>query len=161
MGFRKPTPIQQACIPAILSGRSVIGCAETGSGKTAAFALPILQHLSNDAYGIFALILTPTRELAVQIAEQIQALGAAAGVTYALVIGGGNMIEQSLALAKLPHFVIATPGRMRHHLLSASPPRLAQARYLVLDEADRLLAAGFSAELEAVLTAMSHPKYDS
>ena len=110
MGFKHPTEIQSACIPAILSGRSVIGCAETGSGKTAAFGLPILQHLSEDAYGIFAIILTPTRELAIQINEQFAAFGANIGLKLALIIGGVSMTEQSLMLSNLPHIVIATPG---------------------------------------------------
>jgi ATP-dependent RNA helicase DDX49/DBP8 len=122
MGFRKPTDIQKECIPAILGGRDVLACAETGSGKTAAFALPILQKLSEDPYGIFAIILTPTRELAIQIKEQITSLGASFGVRIALVIGGVNIIEQGIALSKRPHIVIATPGRMRHHLQSADAP---------------------------------------
>ncbi len=124
MGYKRPTDIQSACIPAILTGRSVLGCAETGSGKTAAFALPILQQLSIDPYGIFAVILTPTRELAVQIYEQVAAFGSAIGVKQALIIGGVSMTEQSLALSNLPHIVISTPGRLRHHLESADPPNL-------------------------------------
>ena len=94
MGFARPFDIQRACIPAILAGRDVLGCAETGSGKTAAFALPILHHLSQDPYGVFAIVLTPTRELASQIAEQFSALGAAMGVRVALIIGGENMMHQ-------------------------------------------------------------------
>lgn len=119
MSFRKPTPIQQACIPAILEGRNVMGCAETGSGKTAAFALPILQHLSEDPFGVFAVVLTPTRELAVQIEEQINALGSQIAVRTCLIIGGMGIIDQATALSKRPHIIIATPGRLRHHLESA------------------------------------------
>ena len=129
-----------------------------GSGKTAAFALPILQHLSSDPFGIFAVILTPTRELAQQIAEQITAFGSAINVRQELIIGGMSMTEQSIALSKLPHILIATPGRLRHHLESADPPNLSRARYLVLDEADRLLATGFSSELKVISDAMNHPK---
>mmetsp|Transcript_3747 Transcript_3747/g.6209 ORF Transcript_3747/g.6209 Transcript_3747/m.6209 type:complete len:102 (-) Transcript_3747:57-362(-) len=88
MGFKSPTEIQKACIPAILHDRNVLACAETGSGKTAAFAIPILQRLSEDPFGIFALILTPTRELALQISEQVNAFGAQFGVRVALVVGG-------------------------------------------------------------------------
>ncbi|CAE7579589.1 DDX49, partial [Symbiodinium microadriaticum] len=132
MGFKQPTPIQQACIPAILEGRNVMGCAETGSGKTAAFALPMLQDLSEDPYGIFGIILTPTRELAVQIEEQIVALGSPVGVRTCLIIGGLGIIDQGVALSRMPHIVIATPGRLRHHLESASPPQIARTRYLVL-----------------------------
>lgn len=157
MGFRRPFDIQRVCIPAILAGNDVMGCAQTGSGKTAAFALPILQHLSQDPYGIFAIVLTPTRELAIQISEQFSALGAAMSVRTALVIGGQNMMEQGSALARRPHIVIATPGRLRHHLESADPPNLGKAMYVVLDEADRLLATGFSSELQVILSKM-HPK---
>ena len=157
MGFRRPFDIQRVCIPAILAGNDVMGCAQTGSGKTAAFALPILQHLSQDPYGIFAIVLTPTRELAVQISEQFSALGAAMSVRTTLVIGGQNMMEQGSALARRPHIVIATPGRLRHHLESADPPNLGKSLYLVLDEADRLLAAGFSSELQVILSKM-HPE---
>ncbi len=154
MGYRRPTDIQIACIPAILQGRDVMGCAETGSGKTAAFALPILQHLSADPFGIFAIILTPTRELAIQISEQVAAFGAAIGVRQALIIGGVEMTEQSKQLAKLPHIIIATPGRMRHHLEGSDPPNISRAQYIVLDEADRLLCAGFSTELKVILSRM-------
>jgi ATP-dependent RNA helicase DDX49/DBP8 len=157
MGFRRPFDIQRVCIPAILAGNDVMGCAETGSGKTAAFALPILQHLSQDPYGIFAIVLTPTRELAIQISEQFSALGSAMSVRTALVIGGQNMMEQGAALSRRPHIVIATPGRLRHHLESADPPNLGKALYIVLDEADRLLAAGFSSELQVILSKM-HPQ---
>ena len=157
MGFRRPFDIQRVCIPAILSGHDVMGCAQTGSGKTAAFALPILQHLSQDPYGIFAIVLTPTRELAIQISEQFSALGAAMSVRTTLVIGGQNMMEQGAALSRRPHIVIATPGRLRHHLESADPPNLSKALYVVLDEADRLLAAGFSSELQVILSKM-HPE---
>eukprot|EP01041_Mallomonas_annulata_P003043 gene3043-5961_t len=151
-GFRKPFPIQASCIPAILEGRDVMGCAETGSGKTAAFALPILQKLSEDPYGIFAVILTPTRELAIQINEQFQALGVAAGVRTALIIGGENIIQQSINLSKRPHIIIATPGRLRHHIESADPPFISRVRFLVLDEADRLLSTGFESELQIILS---------
>jgi ATP-dependent RNA helicase DDX49/DBP8 len=158
MGYRQPTPVQQKCIPAILAGHDVIGCAETGSGKTAAFALPILHHLSKDPYGVFAVILTPTRELAAQISEQFVAFGAPIGLRISLIIGGMGMTDQALALKKLPHIVIATPGRLRAHLEGPDPPSLARTPYLVLDEADRLLAQGFSAELNVILGAMTHKK---
>ena len=155
MGFKKPTEIQKACIPAILQGRDVLACAETGSGKTAAFALPILQKLSEDPYGVYALILTPTRELAMQISEKVRAFGSSFGVRVVLIIGGVNLIEQSILLSKRPHVVIATPGRMRHHLQSAQPPDISKAQFLVLDEADRLISGGFASELEIILSKMS------
>lgn len=88
MAIKEPTEIQRACIPRILAGKDVIGGAKTGSGKTAAFALPILQKLSEDPYGVFALVLTPTRELAFQIAEQFRVLGKGMGVKECVVVGG-------------------------------------------------------------------------
>lgn len=152
MGFRMPFPIQSVCIPSILQGKDVMGCAETGSGKTAAFALPILQKLSEDPFGIFALVLTPTRELAIQIKEQFDALGSPLGVRTALVIGGQNIIAQGVELSKRPHVVVATPGRLRHHLESADPPYIRRTKFLVLDEADRLLSTGFETELRVILS---------
>jgi superfamily II DNA/RNA helicase len=151
LGYKRPSIVQSSCIPGILQGKDVMACAETGSGKTATFVLPMLQILAQDPYGIFGVILTPTRELALQIAEQISALGASLQVTTALVIGGMNMIQQSLQLSRRPHFVIATPGRLRAHLEGADPPNISRARFLVLDEADRLLALGFASELAVIL----------
>lgn len=125
------------------------------TGKTAAFALPLLHILSEDPYGIFALVLTPTRELAMQISEQIQAFGSAINVRVAVIIGGMSLIEQGLQLSRKPHIVIATPGRLRHHLQTAQPPDISRAQFIVLDEADRLLSGGFADELEIILSRMS------
>jgi ATP-dependent RNA helicase DDX49/DBP8 len=155
IGFKLPTRIQNLCIPAILDGKDVIGCAETGSGKTAAFALPILDHLSRDPYGIFAIVLTPTRELAMQIYEQIAVFGAPFGVKIALIIGGTNILEQAQQLHQKPHFIIGTPGRLRHHIEGSDPPNLNKVQYLVLDEADRLLSSGFSTELRILLSQLN------
>jgi ATP-dependent helicase YprA (DUF1998 family) len=151
LGMKQPTPVQRCCVPAALQGHDVMGLAETGSGKTAAFALPLLQKLSADPYGVFALVLTPTRELALQIGEQVSALGAPLGVKVECVIGGVDMTSQSLALTQRPHVVVATPGRLIDHLEGAQPPALANLRFLVLDEADRILSAGFAPELTKVL----------
>ena len=136
----KPTEIQNACIPQILSGKDVIGGAKTGSGKTAAFALPILKTLAEDIFGPFALVLTPTRELALQIAEQFQVLGKALRVNICVVLGGCDMMKQAAELARRPHIIVATPGRLVD-LLRSSPDclDLKKLRYCVLDEADRLL----------------------
>ncbi|CAN0009958.1 unnamed protein product, partial [Discosporangium mesarthrocarpum] len=134
----------------VMNGKDVLGCAETGSGKTAAFALPILHELSKDPYGIFAVVLTPTRELAVQISEQFGALGALMGLRQAVVIGGVSILDQSVELARRPHIVVATPGRLRDHLQGPGAPPLHKCRYLVLDEADRLLAPTFQSELRCI-----------
>ena len=155
MGFKRPTSIQSACMGAILEGKDVIGCAPTGSGKTAAFALPILHKLSMDPYGVYCVVISPTRELAMQINEQFCALGAPMCLKTTLVIGGVNMMIQGQQLAKKPHIVIATPGRLRHHLEACDPPDFRRVKYLVLDEADRLLAQGFAAELRTILSSMS------
>ncbi|GAB4820782.1 hypothetical protein N2152v2_007828 [Parachlorella kessleri] len=113
LGMQRPTQVQQGCIPAILAGRSVIGVAHTGSGKTAAFALPILQKLAKDPFGVFGLVLTPTRELAFQIGDQFRALGAGMSLKDCVVVGGLDMQAQAKALARRPHVVIATPGRLK------------------------------------------------
>ncbi|CAB4015760.1 probable ATP-dependent RNA helicase DDX49 [Paramuricea clavata] len=152
IGIKKPTEIQAKCIPEILKGRDCIGCAKTGSGKTAVFALTILQHLSDDPFGVFALILTPTRELAFQIGDQFKALGKPINLQTIVITGGMDMMTQSLALAKQPHVVIATPGRCADHLTSTDTFNLRRIKYLVLDEADRLLEDTFAADLEVIFS---------
>lgn len=118
LGMKRPTPVQQGCVPQILAGKDVFGLAQTGSGKTAAFALPILQKLAENPYGVFALVLTPTRELAFQICDQFKALGAEINLRTAVVVGGMDMTTQAKALMQRPHVVIATPGRLRDHLMN-------------------------------------------
>lgn len=113
LGMKKPTPVQRHCIPRILAGDDVLGLAQTGSGKTAAFALPILHRLSESPYGVFALVVTPTRELAYQLAEQFRALGSCLHLRCTVVVGGMDKINQAQVLAQRPHVVIATPGRMK------------------------------------------------
>ncbi|KAI9989390.1 hypothetical protein PInf_019669 [Phytophthora infestans] len=150
LGIRHPTPVQAHCIPPILAGRDVIGCAQTGSGKTAAFALPILHTLSKDPYGPYALVLTPTRELAFQIADQFNAFGSSMAVRCAVIVGGVDMLKQSLTLQQRPHIIVATPGRFRDHLLRADPPNISLVKYVVLDEADRLLDVSFAKDLSFI-----------
>ncbi|KAF5388261.1 hypothetical protein D9615_000362 [Tricholomella constricta] len=140
MSIRDPTEVQTACIPPLLAGRDCIGNAKTGSGKTIAFALPILQKLSIDPYGIFALVLTPTR----LISEQFVVLGASLSIRTAVVVGGMDMMTQALELGNRPHVVIATPGRIVDHLRSTSGEWDLSR---VLDEADRLLTPTFAEEL--------------
>nr|XP_014352495.1 PREDICTED: probable ATP-dependent RNA helicase DDX49 [Latimeria chalumnae] len=157
MGISSPTPVQQNCIPEILEGRDCMGCAKTGSGKTAAFVLPILQKLSEDPYGIFCLVLTPTRELAYQIAEQFRVLGKPLGLKACIIVGGMDMVAQALELSRKPHIVIATPGRLADHIRSSDTFSMKSIRFLVLDEADRLLEQGctdFTKDLEVILGAI-------
>ena len=154
MGMTRPTPVQLECIPEILKGRNCVACAQTGSGKTATFAIPILQHLSKDPYGVFAVVITPTRELAIQIADQFRALGAPMKIRVAVTIGGLSSLTQSLEINQRPHVIVATPGRLAAHIDSASPPNLKATRYLVLDEADRLLDGGFREDLRTIVDAL-------
>ncbi|KAG8594856.1 hypothetical protein GDO81_001343 [Engystomops pustulosus] len=157
MGIRKPSPVQENCIPPILEGRDCMGCAKTGSGKTAAFVLPILQKLSEDPYGIFCLVLTPTRELAYQIAEQFRVLGKPLGLKDCIIVGGMDMVSQALELSKKPHVVIATPGRLADHIRSSNTFSMKRIKFLVMDEADRLLEQGctdFTEELQVILGAI-------
>ncbi|CAK7266942.1 Putative RNA helicase [Sporothrix epigloea] len=148
MAIRRPTAIQKGCIPAILRGHDCIGGSRTGSGKTVAFAVPILQAWSVDPSAIFALVLTPTRELALQIYEQFMAISAPQPFKALLVTGGTDMRSQAIALAKNPHIVIATPGRLADHIRTSGEDTiggLKRVRYVVLDEADRLLTPATAA----------------
>ncbi|KAI8553200.1 hypothetical protein RHMOL_Rhmol06G0325700 [Rhododendron molle] len=152
LGMKKPTPVQLRCIPRILAGDDVLGLAQTGSGKTAAFALPILDRLAVDPYGVFALVVTPTRELAYQLAEQFRALGSCLNLRCAVVVGGMDIINQAQTLMSRPHVVIATPGRIKV-LIEQTPDISAvfsKTKFLVLDEADRVLDVGFEEELRVV-----------
>jgi ATP-dependent RNA helicase DDX47/RRP3 len=129
--YDNPTPIQAASIPEALAGRDIIGLAETGSGKTAAFALPILQALMATPTPLFACILVPTRELAFQISAQFEALGAGIGVKVATITGGMDNMTQAIALSKKPHIVVASPGRLLDHLESTKGFSLRTMKYLV------------------------------
>ncbi|KAK4900985.1 putative RNA helicase [Elasticomyces elasticus] len=156
-----PTPIQSSTIPPILSGASLIASSPTGSGKTLAFALPILSQWSLDPSGIYGLILTPTRELALQIYEQVTAIGSPQNLRVCLVTGGADMRSQAIELERRPHVVIATPGRLADHVLNSGEDTirgLRRVKFLVLDEADRLLApakkGSMLPDLETCLTAL-------
>ncbi|KIW01105.1 uncharacterized protein PV09_07392 [Verruconis gallopava] len=158
MAITKPTGIQRGCIPEILKGRDCIGGSRTGSGKTVAFAVPMLQKWAEDPFGIYAVVLTPTRELALQIFEQFKALSAAQSFKPILVTGGADMREQALSLAQRPHVVIATPGRLAEHINVSGEDTicgLRRVRFVVLDEADRLLASGPGSMLPDVEQVMS------
>ncbi|KZT11273.1 DEAD-domain-containing protein [Laetiporus sulphureus 93-53] len=151
MNFNTPTDIQIQSLPHALQGRDIIGVASTGSGKTAAFALPILQKLWEDPKGLFACVLSPTRELAYQISQQFEGLGSSMGVRCATIVGGMDMMAQSVALAKRPHIVVATPGRLNDHLENTKGFSLRGLKFLVLDEADRLLDMDFGPIIDNIL----------
>jgi ATP-dependent RNA helicase RhlE len=151
MGFTLPTPIQKDAIPPALEGRDVLACAMTGSGKSAAFLLPILQHLLDKPRGITrALIVTPTRELAAQIDEHRRELGRFTRTTGAAVYGGVGMGPQETAFRRGVDVLVATPGRLLDHLQS-SYARLDRLEVLVLDEADRMLDMGFLPDVRRLL----------
>ena len=151
LGYKSPTPIQQESIPPALAGRDLIGLAETGSGKTAAFALPILQALLDKPQPLFGLVLAPTRELAYQISKSFEGLGALISVRCAVIVGGMDMVTQSIALGKKPHIIVATPGRLLDHLENTKGFSLRALKYLVMDEADRLLDLDFGPILDKIL----------
>ncbi len=154
MGFDRPTPIQLAAIPPALAGRDVLASAETGSGKTAAFLLPIMNRLLPRQRGATrALVLAPTRELAAQIAEHFQQLAVGTRLTCAAVYGGVGMGGQQRALRKGVDVIIACPGRLLDHLRGPHAD-FSSLEHLVLDEADRMLDMGFLPDIKRVLAAI-------
>src|SRR5512147_358888 len=151
MGFTRPTPIQEDASPPAMEGRDVLACAMTGSGKTAAFVLPILHRLMGKPRGTTrALILTPTRELAAQIDEHLKQLAVHTPMSGAAVFGGVGMGPQEHAFRSGVDVIIATPGRLLDHLRHPYA-RLAGLEVLVLDEADRMLDMGFLPDIRRVL----------
>jgi len=154
MGYTRPTPIQAEAIPVGLAGRDLIGCASTGTGKTAAFLLPILQRLHASARGkCGALVLSPTRELAMQIDEQALALGYHVGLTAVSVVGGVDSRPQERALRAGAEIVVATPGRLLDHMRFGYVD-FTGLQILVLDEADRMLDMGFLPDIRRILAAL-------
>ncbi len=151
IGWSEPTDIQRGAIPEALNGRDIIGLAETGSGKTGAFAIPILQVLLSKPQRLFAVILAPTRELAFQINEVFDALGVSIALNSVCIVGGIDMMVQSIALAKQPHIIVATPGRLVDHLHNTKGFNLRNLKYLVMDEADRMLSMDFEEEINQIL----------
>lgn len=155
-GYKNPSPIQQQAIPHILAGKDIFGCAQTGTGKTAAFALPILQLLQSK-HGkpgpkkeIKALILAPTRELASQISENFQVYGSNLGFVHTTIFGGVSQFHQVVALKKGVDILIATPGRLLD-LMQQGLIKLNHVEFFVLDEADRMLDMGFINDMKKVI----------
>jgi len=151
-GYEIPTPVQSRCIPHVLAGRDVLGCAQTGTGKTAAFVLPILQNLAAKPKNgrIRTLILAPTRELAAQIGERTSAYGANLGLTNAVIYGGVGQRGQEDALRRKPDILIATPGRLLD-LMEQGYVKLDAVEVFVLDEADRMLDMGFIHDVKRIV----------
>jgi superfamily II DNA/RNA helicase len=159
MGYESMTPIQEQAIPVVLSGRDVMGAAQTGTGKTAAFSLPLLQRMmkhenastSPARHPVRALVLLPTRELADQVAQQVAAYAKHTNLRSTVVFGGMDMKPQTLELKKGVEVLVATPGRLLDHI-EAKNVVLNQVEYVVLDEADRMLDIGFLPDLQRILS---------
>jgi len=150
MNFTSPTPIQAQSLPMALAGHDLVGCAQTGTGKTAAFAIPMIEKLIKDPKSK-ALVLAPTRELALQISEVVQQLTHfERNVRTALIIGGCPMEKQLRQLMQSPRIIVATPGRLHDHLRRKSV-NLSQFKFLVLDECDRMLDMGFEKQIHAIV----------
>ena len=156
LGYEEPTPIQREAIPPLLAGRDLLGQAATGTGKTAAFALPMLQRIAESGggrSGVRALVLTPTRELAMQVAEAVHKYGKRLGAGVVPIYGGQAIQQQLRALRRGVDVVVATPGRALDHIRRESLD-LGRVQAVVLDEADEMLDMGFADELEAILEAL-------
>jgi ATP-dependent RNA helicase DeaD len=153
LGYEEPTPIQQRAIPILLAGRDVIGRAATGTGKTAAFALPLVQRIDTRAQHVQALVMAPTRELAVQVAEATQKYGQRLGVRVLAVYGGQDISRQLRELRRGVHVIVGTPGRLLDHIRRGSLD-LSSTSYVVLDEADEMLDMGFIEDIEAIIAAL-------
>jgi ATP-dependent RNA helicase DeaD len=150
LGYERPTPIQEQTIPALLQGRDIIGQAQTGTGKTAAFGLPLLEYIDVDTDEVQALVVTPTRELCIQVTQALRAYGEHKGVKVVACFGGAPIRSQTAQLKEGAQVVVGTPGRlmdlMQRHVLF-----LNDARYVVLDEADEMLDLGFIEDIEYIL----------
>jgi ATP-dependent RNA helicase RhlE len=153
-GFTSPTPIQEQAIPPALAGRDVIGCAQTGTGKTAAFVIPMVERLAALQKGKpLALILAPTRELALQTLTTIEKLGRSRRVSATVIVGGADMQAQVRGLRQRPEILVATPGRLLDHMWNGTI-LLSSIKMLVLDEADRMLDMGFAPQINQILDAL-------
>ena len=155
MGYTSPTPIQKLAIPPILAGRDVMGLAETGSGKTGACGIPLIQRTDPDLNAIQALILAPTRELASQYAEELDRIAQDTAVVPFAVFGGVKMSLQQAKLRHKAHILVATPGRLLD-LIWNTDLNLSHIRTLVLDEADEMLKMGFIEDVELIMSCLTH-----
>jgi ATP-dependent RNA helicase RhlE len=149
LGFKNPTPIQEQSIPHALEGKDILGVAQTGTGKTLAFGLPMIQRLAQSKG--MGLVVLPTRELALQVEEALHKIGKPLGLKTAVLIGGESIHKQLTQLKRKPHIIIATPGRLLDHL-DQKTVRLDTVTILVLDEADRMLDMGFAPQIKKILS---------
>lgn len=156
MGFDQPTPIQQEAIPLILNQQDVIACAQTGTGKTAAYLLPVMNGIVNEGLGkLTALVIAPTRELAQQIDQQVEGMAYFTGISSMAVYGGGDgqtFVQQQKAMRGGSDIVIATPGRLLAMLTQSGSVNMSHLKYLILDEADRMLDMGFYDDIVRIIS---------
>lgn len=150
MGFEEPTPIQEQTIPSSIEGRDLVGQAQTGTGKTAAFGIPLIQKVKGAAEGTQGIILTPTRELAIQVAEELNKLSQYTNVRTLPIYGGQDIMRQIKSLKSRPQIIVATPGRLMDHM-DRRTIRLNSIKTVVLDEADEMLNMGFIEDIEKIL----------
>lgn len=151
MGFEEATPIQEQSVPLGLQGRDLIGQAHTGTGKTAAFGIPMVEFFDVGSDYIQGIVLTPTRELAIQVAEELNKIGQYKAIRTLPIYGGQEILRQIRALRNRPHIIVGTPGRLMDHMRRKTI-RLQQVKMLVLDEADEMLNMGFIEDIETILT---------
>lgn len=151
MGFEESTPIQEKAIPFAMEGKDLIGQAQTGTGKTAAFGLPLINKIDTSEEKIVALVMCPTRELAIQVAEEIGKLGRFKGTRSLPIYGGQDIVKQIRALKKRPQIIIGTPGRLLDHI-NRKTIKLDDVQTVVLDEADEMLDMGFMEDIQSILS---------
>lgn len=150
MGFEEPTPIQEQTIRPAMQGKDLIGQAQTGTGKTAAFGIPLVEKVAKHTGELQAVVLTPTRELAIQVAEELNRIGQHVGVNTLPIYGGQEISRQIRALQKRPQVIVATPGRLMDHMRRRTV-RLHEVKIVVLDEADEMLNMGFLEDIQTIL----------
>lgn len=153
MGFEEPTPIQALTIPLAMNGQDLIGRAQTGTGKTAAYGIPLVERCDSESDKLQGLVITPTRELAMQVAEELNRIGQFKGIRTLPIYGGQEIDRQIRALKKHPQIIVGTPGRLMDHMRRRTI-RLQQVQMVVLDEADEMLNMGFKEDIESILEQM-------
>jgi ATP-dependent RNA helicase DDX54/DBP10 len=158
-GFNVPTPIQRKTVPLIMDGQDVVGMARTGSGKTAAFVIPMIEKLKSHSakVGARAIVLSPSRELALQTLKVVKEMGRGTDLRSTLLVGGDSLEDQFSSMASNPDIIIATPGRFEH-LKVEMGLELSSVKYVVFDEADRLFEMGFAAQLTEIMHSQQHAR---
>jgi ATP-dependent RNA helicase DeaD len=152
MGFEEPTPIQEQAIPILLTGKDLVGQAQTGTGKTAAFGIPLLENIGKSVGATFGIVLTPTRELCIQVAEELNKLGQFSNVRTLPIYGGQDIQRQIRSLQRRPQIIVATPGRLMDHM-DRRTIKLSDIKMVVMDEGDEMLNMGFIEDIEKILSA--------